>query len=201
MLSSFISEIKKTGLSRNNRYKVTMSPPYSVSSDSLQTILLYCDQAQLPGLSYSTTQNRSFGEFREVPYEKLFDNCQLSFMVDTKLSVKSFFDNWLGSIQSPVSRKFNYYKDYTTDMQIEVQDLMDMTRYNLTLYECYPKSVSSVQLDYSSKDIMKINVTMQYKHWTSSPTEQLPSKQTISTNDLYNKQAFTGFDPLGNIGI
>lgn len=193
MLSTFISEIKKTGLSRNNRYKVTLTPPYSVSSDSLQTILLYCDQAQLPGITLSTSQNRSFGEFREVPYEKLFDNCQLSFMVDTKLSVKRLFDDWVSSIQSPVSRKFNYYKNYTTDLKIEVQDLMDMTRYNVTLYECYPKTVSSIQLDYASKDIMKVTVTMQYKHWMSSSTEQLNSNEVISTNDLYNNQALTSF--------
>lgn len=193
MLSTFISEIKKTGLSRNNRYKVTLTPPYSVSSDSLQTILLYCDQAQLPGITLSTSQNRSFGEFREVPYEKLFDNCQLSFMVDTKLSVKRLFDDWVSSIQSPVSRKFNYYKNYTTDLKIEVQDLMEMTRYNVTLYECYPKTVSSIQLDYASKDIMKVTVTMQYKHWMSSSTEQLNSNEVISTNDLYNNQALTSF--------
>lgn len=201
MLSTFISEIKKTGLSRNNRYKVTLTPPYSVSSDSLQTILLYCDQAQLPGITLSTSQNRSFGEFREVPYEKLFDNCQLSFMVDTKLSVKRLFDDWVSSIQSPVSRKFNYYKNYTTDLKIEVQDLMEMTRYNVTLYECYPKTVSSIQLDYASKDIMKVTVTMQYKHWMSSSTEQLNSNEVISTNDLYNNQALTSFNPLGIFDI
>lgn len=201
MLSTFISEIKKTGLSRNNRYKVTLTPPYSVSSDSLQTILLYCDQAQLPGITLSTSQNRSFGEFREVPYEKLFDNCQLSFMVDTKLSVKRLFDDWVSSIQSPVSRKFNYYKNYTTDLKIEVQDLMEMTRYNVTLYECYPKTVSSIQLDYASKDIMKVTVTMQYKHWMSSSTEQLNSNEVISTNDLYNNQALTSFNSLGIFDI
>lgn len=186
MLNDFISQIKAGGLSRTNRYKVTFSPPTAVSASNLQNILLFCDQAQLPGINYSTTQNRSFGEFREIPYEKLFDPCQLSFYVDTQLSVKVFFDKWLASIQSPETRSFNYYSNYTTDMEIEVQDINDKTRYTVKLFECYPKTVSSVQLDYSAKDIMKLNVSIQYKYWKSSAIEQIPSGEVITTDNVYS---------------
>ena len=34
--------------------------------------------------------------------------------------------------------------------------------------EAYPKSVGAVQMDYSSKEIMKIDVTMMFKYWRAS---------------------------------
>ena len=194
MIKDFISQIKTDGLSRSNRYRVLFSPPANVNYDSLYKILLLCDQVQLPGYNYSTTQSRTFGEIREMPYERLFDSCNMSFYVDTDLKVKRLFDSWMATIQDPVTRNYNYYDRYTTNMTIEVQDLKDKTRYSIDLYEVYPKTMSSVTLDYSAKDVMKFNVTMQYRYWVSSGKTTLPNDAVITNNsiDLYSKD-FSAF--------
>lgn len=183
-LNDFISAIKVEGLARTNRYSVIMTPPpslvLSASNDvpdsinfmsrfnDMKRILLFCDQVQIPGLNLSTIQNRSFGEFREVPYEKLFENITMNFYVDTSMNVKLFFDNWMSSIQNPTTRSFSYYETYITDIVINVEDLTDSSRYSVKLFECYPKAVSSIQMDYAGKDVMKLQVTMMYKYWQSS---------------------------------
>jgi hypothetical protein len=208
MIRDFITQVKKDGISRSNRYRVVFSPPSNANIDALQKVLLFCDQVQLPGITYSSFPIRTFGELREAPYDRIFDTCTLSFYVDTDLKVKRLFDSWINSIQNPISRNFNYYKSYTTDMKIEVQDVKDMTRYRLDLHECYPKSIGSVQLDYSSKDIMKLNVVMQYRHSSSSGTEQLPNNEVISTDsiDLFRDRfsdvqtAFNSLNPFGDLG-
>jgi len=173
-LENFIAEIKTGGLARTNRYTVYFDPPFK---KGIQKTLLYCDQIQLPSLNLSTIQNRTFGEFREVPYEKLFGDINISFYVDTSMEVKFLFDEWMGYIQDPIKRTFNYYNDYTCEMLIEVQDLMDNTRYGVILSECYPKTIGAVQLDYASKDIMKLSVTMQYKYFTTSVIETVQTKE------------------------
>ena len=157
-----------------------------MSQENLRKALLFCDQVQLPGMNYSTIQNRTFGEFRETPYEKLFDTVNMSFYVDKDFIVKSLFDRWMNSIQNPSTRKFEYYKNYTTDMTVDVQDTSDLTRYRLKLFECYPKTMGSVQLDYASKDVMKLSVTMQYKYWRATPTTQTKVGGDIiqSTDDI-----------------
>jgi hypothetical protein len=208
MIKDFVSQVKTQGISRTNRYKVEFRTPSNVNSDSLQKILLFCDQAQLPGVSYASNPVRTFGELRESPYDRLFETCTLSFYVDTNMKVKRLFDSWINSIQNPVSRNFNYYADYTTDIKIEVQDIKDMTRYQLNLQECYPKSIGAIQLDYASKEIMKLNVVMQYRNWTSSGIEQLPSNQAVSNNsiDLFREKyseiqtAFNSANPFKSLG-
>lgn len=183
-LNDFIASIKTIGLARTNRYSIILTPPPVLNLSNiaavgnrsrlsdLERMLLFCDQVQLPGLNLSTIQNRSFGEFREVPYEKLFGDLSMSFYVDQSMYVKSVFDNWMAAIQSPVTRTFAYYNDYVTTMEIVVEDVADQERYAVTLYECYPKTIAPIQMDYASKDIMRLNVTMQFKYWTSTAMEQ-----------------------------
>jgi hypothetical protein len=199
MIKDFIAQVKTNGLARTNRYAVILNPPKSISSDSIRTVLLFCDQITLPGINYSTVQNRTFGEFREVPYEKLYDPCNLSFYVDTDMKVKSFFDNWVNAISDPVTRTYNYYNNYVTDITIQVQDLNEKTKYQITLVECYPKSINNIQLDYASKDVMKLQVQMQYKFSIASAKETLDSGETISTSliDRFTRN-FTGFEEQFN---
>ena len=191
-INRFISEIKNGGVARHNRFAVVFTPPQRVNPDALQKVLLFCDQVQLPGVNYSTVQNRTFGEFRETPYEKLYDNLSMSFYVDNDMKVKALFDDWINSIQNPVTRTFSYYNDYVSNMTIEIQDLSDKTRYRMTLWEVYPKNIGSIQLDASNKDVMKVNVTMQYKYWTAVPVSPEDPEVPLSFLEKVMKN-FTGF--------
>lgn len=195
MIQNFIAQVKKDGMARTNRYSVIFTPPSaSVNTSNLQNVLLFCDQVQLPGINYSTVQNRTFGEFRETPYEKLFDAINMSFYVDTGLKVKYMFDEWINCVQNPNTRLFKYYNEYTTNMSIEVLDLQEKTRYEVALFECYPKNIGAIQLDQSSKEVMKLQVTMQYKYWKSTSVEPLPDGQKVPKTfmEKFNKN-FTGF--------
>lgn len=198
-IQEFISQVKSGGLARTNRYAVIFTPPTGVSPASLQKVMLFCDQVQLPGCNFSTVQNRAFGEFREVPYERLYDNITMSFYVDAEMKVKGLFDNWQNVISNPLTRTYNYYNRYITNMTIEVQDLNDKTRYEVTLWECYPKSIGSIQLDYNNKDVMKLSVGMQYKFWTSQPITPMADNEKIPTNWYDTMMTnFTGFQETLN---
>lgn len=210
MIKDFISQVKKGALARTNRFAISFTPPTAntskpyitgASPEDLRKVILFCDQVQLPGINFSTVQNRTFGEFRETPYEKLYDNISMSFYVDNDMKVKLLFDQWMNSIQDTQTRTFSYYDQYTTDMSIEVQDINDKTRYQIKLFECYPKSIGNIQMDYAAKDVMKLTVNMQYKYWVSEGKSVLPNGQTVSTGliDKFTKD-FSGFQQsLNNV--
>ena len=172
-LNDFIASVKSDALLIANRFSVRFSlPPTLFASKSgynwtghLPTVLLYCDSVSLPGMSISTQQARTYGEVREMPYERLFENVNLTFYIDGSMDSKSLFDTWINSIQDPVSRQFNFYNEYVTDMEIFVHDKDDEEVYRVKLFECYPKSIGSIQMDYGAKDIMKLQVSMNYRYW------------------------------------
>jgi hypothetical protein len=170
-LRDFISEVKKDGLSRQNRFTVTITPPSSMvdlSGQSLQLVQLFCEQASLPGVSYSSQPVKSYGENREVVYDKNFEDITLTFLVDRRMMVKAFFDEWSNSIIDPRTRLVGFYEDYAKDIIIRVQDVSNQDVYITALYEAYPKTVGVVQLDNNSKDVMKLQVTFTYKYHLNS---------------------------------
>lgn len=189
-LNEFITQIKTSGLQKPSKYEVSIGRPTVITNSKYQNsnewrkMLLFCDQANLPGVTYTTTQSRSFGEFREMPYERIFEPLQLSFYCDSKMWIKGFFDEWINSIQDGKSRVFNYYEKYTTKITINTLDNADTKTYGIELYECYPKSMSAIQLDYGAKDVMKLQVTMQYRYWRN--LDYARSSQAQNTTQITN---------------
>jgi hypothetical protein len=199
-INQFISEVKTGALARSNRFGVEFSPPAGINPGNLRKILLFCDTVQLPGINYSTVQNRTFGEFREVPYEKLYEPINLTFYVDNDMQVKKLFDDWMSLISDPNTRTYSYYNTYiASKFVIEVQDINDKTRYQVELFEAYPKNVNAVSLDNASKDVMKLTVNMQYKYWVATPVTQLADDQKIPTSFIDKlTRNFTGFQETLN---
>lgn len=191
-LNRFISQVKTRGIARTNRYLVEFYVPGG-DQDSNRLAQLFCDAASLPGMSIASQPSRTYGENREIPYgERNYEAITLSFYVDAELKVKDLFDQWQNKIINPTTRHVSYYKDYICEMKISVVDVqagsvtsqggqvvaeVDNVPYTITLHECWPKSIGAVTLDASSKDIMKLSVTFQYKHWTSQ-------SNTVSRNFL-----------------
>jgi hypothetical protein len=186
-LNEFISVVKAGGFAKPSKYEVTIGKPSVISSlkykndNEWKKMLMFCDQASLPGVNYTTTQSRTFGEFREIPYERTFDPLQLSFYCDQQMWIKGFFDQWMANIQNSYTRVFNYYKEYTVNIQISVLDNNNKKVYGVELYECYPKTMNQIQLDYSAKDVMKMSVTMQYRYWKAIEYSKSSEAQKVSS--------------------
>lgn len=170
----FIAEIKTKGIARTNRFTVDLSPPKALG-ENVKRMLLFCEKASLPGINIATAQARTYGELREMPYERLFDPVQLTFHVDRNMTIKTIFDEWMGYIINPSDRTMGYYSNYVTPMTIRIQDLEDKTTYLVQLYEAYPKSVGSVSLDAgNNNDTMRLDVTFNYKYWVATPISTDP---------------------------
>jgi hypothetical protein len=189
-LSSFISEVRTGGLMRASRYTLSLNIPNILRpiNPDMRKIMLFCSEVQLPGQSISTAPLRTYGEFREAPYEKLYEQISMTFYVDNDMMVKMFFDNWMNSIQNPDKKSFAYYKDYISDtFDIYVEDGRDDSRYRVTMREVFPKSIGAVQMGYDQKDIMKLTVNMICKNWVSDALPKSNEKDS-SYLDIFSKQ-------------
>lgn len=188
-IREFISEINASdGLADTCRYTVIMTLPNTLTGydqSSLRRLLLFCEKVQLPGLNLNTTQIRTFGEVREMPYEQNYDHVNMTFYVDGKMIVKKLLDDWIKSCVIGDTRKWNYYNDFICgQMQIYVTDRKDNSKYVVTLYEAYPKSVNSVSMGYDSKDVMRADVTLAFKYWDS---KQLGVGKDNNTSETFKE--------------
>lgn len=198
-LDAFIGEVRK-GLSRTNRYEVTIPFPNTDASGS-RLVSLFCEATNLPGMNIATSPQRIFGEIRQVPYERMFDPVNLSLYVDGDMEVKAAFERWIHLIFNQTNRTINYYNNYVRDVQIVVKDVEDKSAYTLTLKEAYPKAIQTIQLAAESKEVMKIQVQLEYKYWTSSLSDNVNAQPTsgsaVSQQDPNAVSTGAGY-PLGN---
>lgn len=170
-LNQFIAQVKR-GVAKTNRFFVELTLPQDLMNmgeirDNMRKIALFCDQAQIPGLSFGTNPVRSFGETKEVPYEKLYEPIQLSFYVDDDFIVKKLFDSWMNLIQDTKTRTFRYPEYYLSNsINILVINNSEKERYIVTLHNVYPKAIAPIQLDYAAREVMKLNVTLSYQYST-----------------------------------
>lgn len=170
----FIAEIKTKGIARTNRFTVDFSPPKAMPEQT-KRMLLFCEKATLPGINFATTSNRSYGETREVVYDRMFDPVQLTFHIDRNMTVKNIFDTWSSYIINPIDRTVGWYSDYVTPMTIRIQDLEDRVTYLVQLFDAYPKSIQAINLDaQDNNDTMRLEVSFQYKYWYATMVEQDP---------------------------
>lgn len=192
----------KDGMAITSHFMVALTIPKilvgrnALYSSNMNKIRAFCDQASLPSISYSTNQVRSYGEYREVPYEKIFGQINLSFYVDGPMYVKAFFDDWIDAIQNKVTRDFSYSDDYMVDtIPVIVKDASETSRYSMILNRCYPKSVNPITLDYAGKNVMKLNVDMIYQFAT---WENLGISRAGGIEPSVSQQVIDSFVQTGN---
>lgn len=154
----FIANLKAVGLPTASRF-------YVIIPLATDTVCMMVDQCTLPGLTLMTTEMRTFGEVREAPYGITYPPVQISAIVDNNSESKLFFDNWANQVFDRETRTSGYYKDFIKDIDIVLTDKGDTPIYKVKLYEAYPKTVSDIQLDYSNKDIIRLQVSLAYRYW------------------------------------
>lgn len=180
-LQDFISNVKR-GLAKTSHFSVMFNRPLCIPAGlfddmTIQKIHLFCEQATLPAMNVVTSPIRTWGEVREMPYDRMFDPITLTFYVDTDMKVKLFFDKWISSIQSHTTRRFNFYENYIVDLEVEVFDSAENSKYKVVLVEAYPKTLNAIEMNYNGKDVMRVQVTMAYRYWH---THQMTNDYTVT---------------------
>lgn len=191
-ISEFVGLVRDGGLAVPSHFTVVLNLPerllFSPYVEKKKKIITFCDKTQLPGLSFTSSQVRSYGEFKEVPYEKIYEPITLSFYIDNDMVIKNLFDDWMDLVQSKNTRDFNWPSEYLSDsITIYVEDAEGQTNYTVSLHDCYPKSIAPIELDYASKDIMRMNVTISYKYFMFDRISNYSLNQIQYEEDTYNQ--------------
>ena len=91
-IKEFVASVKNNGLSRTNRYAVMFTNIPWAEGQLLRNTTMLCEQVQLPGTNFNTNETRTFGEIRKAPYERLYEDINMSFYVDKEMKNKIMFD-------------------------------------------------------------------------------------------------------------
>ena len=162
-------------LSRPHKFDVNIPIPltlipYIASAKSLN---YRCENAQLPGRTFATAEQKTYGPIEKYPYLNTYTDIDLTFIVDDDMSQKVFFDAWLNYINPLYNNNMRYKGDYSTVVTINQYDVTNQISYSVNLYDAYPISMNQMDLDWGADGYHKLNVTFAYTYWKNNSLQAL----------------------------
>jgi hypothetical protein len=95
----------------------------------------------------------------------LYGTISATFILDRDMKIKRIFEDWMNEIVSRTDRTVGYYEKFTKVLDIFVTDKEYNIVHAVRCYDVFPKTVSDIRLDYSSKEILRLGVEFSMKRW------------------------------------
>ncbi len=145
---------------------------------------LLCNQAQLPGTSFATSQieGNRMGVVEKFAHTRIFTDTTLTFYVDSDYRVIQFFELWHDFIASgsegsgelgPNSKdqkayyhRMRYPSEYKVDtMRIQKFNKDHFRNIEYTFLNCFPTNVSAMPVSYGNNKVLECQVTFAYDRY------------------------------------
>jgi len=168
--STFIKDVART-----NRFDVNIPVPVTLIPyvASAKSLTYRCENAQLPGRTFATTEQKTYGPIEKYPYLNTYNDLDLTFIVDDDMNQKVFFDAWMNYINPLYNNNMRYKGDYATTITINQYDVTNELSYSVNLLDCFPVSINQMDLNWGDDGYHKISVTFAYTYWQNNSLQAL----------------------------
>ena len=177
-MAGSINEFKSSfrgDLARPNKFDVNVNIPLVLIPyvAGARSLVYRCENAQLPGRTFATTEQKTYGPIEKFPYLTTYNDIDLTFIVDDDMQQKILFDAWLNFINPLYNNHIRYKQEYATILTINQYDVTNKLTYSINLYDAYPISMNQMDLDWSGDGYHKLNVTFAYTYWQNNSIQAL----------------------------
>jgi hypothetical protein len=173
-INDFKSSFTKD-LARTNKFDVEIPVPLTLIPyvSSAKSLKYRCETAQLPGRTFATTEQRTYGPIEKYPYLNTYNDLDLTFIIDDDMNQKVFFDAWMNYINPLYNNNMRYKGDYSTTIVINQYDVTNQLTYSINLIDAYPISINQMDLNWGDDGYHKLNVTFAYTYWQNNSLQAL----------------------------
>jgi hypothetical protein len=168
--SSFTKDVART-----NRFDVNIPIPLTLIPyvSSAKSLTYRCENAQLPGRTFATTEQKTYGPIEKYPYLTSYNDIDLTFIIDDDMNQKVFFDAWLNYINPQYNNNFRFKSDYSTVITVNQYDVSNELTYSIDLIDAYPISMNQLDLSWGDDGYHKLSVTFAYTYWKNNSLQAL----------------------------
>ena len=168
-INDFKSSFTKD-LARTNRFDVNIPIPLTLIPyiSSAKSLTYRCENAQLPGRTFATTEQKTYGPVEKFPYQTTFNDIDLTFIIEDDMNQKVFFDAWLNYINPQYNNNFRYKSDFSTVITVNQYDVTGKLSYSIDLVDAYPISMNQLDLSWGDDGYHKLSVSFAYTYWKNN---------------------------------
>jgi hypothetical protein len=153
----------------------------SATGDDKDLVDLLCKSAALPASQLGVIEVPFRGRTVKISGDRTFDTWSPTFFNDKDLKIRSYFEQWLESMNTHRGNNAPKFRPNNSDgymatvrvkqLEKNATDKGTILR-EYTLHYAFPTNVSQIDLGYDSNDqISEFSVEFQYSYWTvETPT-------------------------------
>ena len=152
------------------------------SNQTIENVDMMCNKVTIPNRDINTVDHRMYGPGRKMPYAYSFSgSVECTFYGDKFLRQRMFFENWQKKIMDINSHNMKFYDDYVGSMDImqlgqfdSKQDDDARVTYAVRLFEVYPQTIGSYDMDYGQNDsLVNVPITLNFRTWANLTIVQI----------------------------
>ena len=162
-----IEDLKGTiarGVSRADRYRVLLPAEFGVYG---RTVDALCRATNIPGRQIVTNERTIGMMTQKMPYAFLSEDVNLTFLLTHDYSMRTYFENWQGSIIGTDTYEVSYKNEYARDVIIQQLNHGDNSVvYSCKLIRAFPTTMQAIELgDDAQNQLTQLSVQLSYTVW------------------------------------
>ena len=145
------------------------------SGDTTRWLGFQCEQAELPGRSLLTIDQKIYGPTFKIPYQTQYSDITLNFLATNEFFERKLFEMWINGIMptdSTNNLRFpkgsgysNSDQGYLTDITIIQYDDTIKRIYSVKLIDAFPLSVAPMGLSWGEEGFHRVSVNFAYTRY------------------------------------
>lgn len=189
-INRFKADISNRGVLRNHHFDVSINLPASHYIKGLYTntdlVSIRCEAASIPGMSLATIDAQpkyGYGPVEAFPYSVMYDQINLTFLVDKNSWIHKFFYDWISCVvnfnnanglDSAVSHGSSVFKTYEVGYKSKYQAELVLNVYNeqnqrvqkVIMQRAFPKAINQIDMGWENTDsVMKLMIPFSFREF------------------------------------
>ena len=158
---------------RPNQYEVQILPPGGkLAGHDFRAISLKAEAVLMPGRSVNVqpkSADQLYGPVRELITGPLYaDDITMPIQSTSGLDERMMLEQWQELAFNKDTYDVAYYNEYVGTLNIHLLDMNDRKTFGLQLRECFPKTITGVNLAYGpNTEITKTNVAWSFREFVN----------------------------------
>lgn len=192
-INRFTSEIlnqnpitRTGGLAKSSHFEVEFNFPGRLdqSPRAKEVLSLRCDSVSFPSRAPLTSDIKYFGPVIKQVYGYDSAPVTATIILSQNMIERDLFLRWQDLAVGDARRTkdsragaflIGYYEEYIADVKIHKYNESGFKTTTTTLVEAFPAFVGEVSTDWGSDEILKVNVTFNYRYFVDEPINGFPA--------------------------
>ena len=166
-ITKIISTINNHGgVARPNLFRVLI--PSVNESLNTEDLSLLAESTDFPGFQFQANETRptGYGHHEKRPYDIMYGDVNITFIVDGNFDLLNFFHSWKDKIYDHEKTVFSYPEEYMVDIEITQFNTAGEEKKKIKLLNAFPLGLSSIPLSWGDQNTYeKLSVSFAYESW------------------------------------